>query len=41
MLQAADHIGGVPLGRTIATDIFNSGMTQQASPPAPPTGTCI
>ncbi|MCE3225037.1 MAG: hypothetical protein K0S58_3217 [Nitrospira sp.] len=41
MLQAADHIGGVPLGRAIATDIFNSGMTQQASPPAPPTGTCI
>jgi hypothetical protein len=31
MLQAADNIGGVPLGRAIATDIFNGGMKQQAT----------
>jgi vanadium chloroperoxidase len=41
MLQATDNIGGVPLGRAIATDIFNGGMKQQATPPTPPTGTCI
>lgn len=41
MLQAADIIGGVPLGRAIATDIFNGGMKQQATPPTLPTGTCI
>jgi hypothetical protein len=41
MLQATDNIGGVPLGRAIATDIFNDGMKQQAIPPTPPTGACI
>jgi vanadium chloroperoxidase len=41
MLEATDHIGGVPLGRAIAKNIIDTGMRQQASPPAPPTGTCI
>ena len=31
MPQGADNIGGVPLGRAIATDIFNGGMKQQAT----------
>jgi vanadium chloroperoxidase len=41
MLQATDNIGGVPLGRAIAQDIFNSGMKQQAKPPMPPTKKCV
>ena len=41
MLQANDDIGGVPLGRAIARDIFNSGMREQAVPPTAPTGNCI
>lgn len=41
MLKAADNIGGVPLGRAIAKNIFTNGMKQQAIPPKPPTGTCI
>jgi vanadium chloroperoxidase len=41
MLQATDHIGGVPLGRFIAKNILDTGMKQQAIPPTPPTGTCI
>ena len=41
MLQATDNIGGVPLGRAIATDIFNGGMKQQAILPTPPPSTCI
>lgn len=41
MLQASDNIGGVPLGRAIAKNIIDTGMRQQASPPTPPTSTCI
>ena len=41
MLQAADNVGGVPLGRAIAKNILDTGMKQQATPPAPPTNTCI
>lgn len=41
MLKATDKIGGVPLGRGIAQDIFASGMHQQpTAPTAPPTG-CV
>lgn len=41
MLQAADGIGGVPLGRSIAKDIFNSGLQQQTTPPTAPTTGCV
>ena len=41
MLKATDNIGGVPLGRAIAKNILDTGLRQQASPPAPPTNTCI
>lgn len=41
MLQATDKIGGVPLGRAIAKNIINTGMKQQATPPTPPTNSCI
>ena len=41
MLQAADKIGGVPLGRSIARDIFTSGMQQQTTPPTAPTTGCV
>ncbi len=41
MLEATDNIGGVPLGRAIARDIFNSGMRQQTVPPTAPGGSCL
>ena len=41
MLKATDNIGGVPLGRAIAKNVLSTGMRQQATPPTPPTGTCI
>jgi len=41
MLKATDNIGGVPLGRAIAKNILDTGLRQQATPPAPPTNTCI
>lgn len=41
MLKATDNIGGVPLGRAIAKNILDSGMRQQATPPTPPSGSCI
>ena len=41
MLQALDNIGGVPLGRAIAQNIFTTGMRQQGVPPTAPTGTCL
>ena len=41
MLKATDGIGGVPLGRAIARDIFSSGMQQQAAPPVAPNIGCI
>ncbi len=41
MLEATDNIGGVPLGRAIAKNIIDTGMRQQATPPAPPADTCI
>ena len=41
MLQATDKIGGVPLGRAIAKDIFTSGLHQQAAPPTAPTTGCV
>lgn len=41
MLLAGDKIGGVPLGRAIAQNIFSSGMQQQAAPPTAPAGGCI
>ena len=41
MLEATDNIGGVPLGRAIAQNIFTSGMRQQTVPPTAPGGSCI
>lgn len=41
MLQAANSIGGVPLGRAIAKNIFTSGMQQQAVPPTAPMTGCV
>ena len=41
MLKASDNIGGVPLGRAIAKNILDTGLRQPATPPTPPTGTCI
>jgi vanadium chloroperoxidase len=41
MLGTTDEIGGVPLGRAIATDIVGTGMKQSASPPLHPMGNCI
>ncbi len=41
MLKASDNIGGVPLGRAIAKDIFTSGMQEAATPPTPPSAGCI
>lgn len=41
MLQAADNIGGVPLGRAIARNIFGTGMQQQPTPPTAPATGCI
>jgi hypothetical protein len=41
MLVAIDKIGGVPLGRAIAKDVFTSGMHQQPAPPNAPATYCL
>ncbi len=41
MLTASDNIGGVPLGRAIAKNIFDSGMKQQAKAATAPTAMCV
>ena len=41
MLQPGNSIGGVPLGRAIAKNIFTSGMQQQVTPPTAPMTGCI
>ena len=41
MLQAPNSIGGVPLGRAIARNIFSSGMQQQSVPPTAPMTGCV
>jgi membrane-associated phospholipid phosphatase len=41
MLAATDDIGGVPLGRKIAKDIYESGLKQNATPVVAPADTCL
>lgn len=41
MLSATDSIGGVPLGRAIARNVFTTGMQQQAVPPVAGPKGCI
>ena len=41
MLNPGNTIGGVPLGRAIAQNIFNNGMKQQTTPPTAPKKSCL
>ncbi len=41
MLQAADAIGDVPLGRAIAENIFATVMQQQVHPATAPSTVCV